>query len=470
VSSQAVWPSRITAGVNRGYQPATLGPDHRLANFTAACGTLIYRGDNLPSSARNHAFVCEPSANLIRLQHLWEDGPMLRSSNGMGRAEFLTSTDERFRPVNLIDGPDGGLYVIDIGRGVIQHRIYMTTYLRKQVEDRGLDKPLEVGRLYRITHRQGESRPRTKLSRASSAELVALLKHPNGWHRDTAQRLLVERADASVVSALSDLARRPGDVRFRLHAFWTLEGMGKMEAGLVEEMLLDSEPWIQRTGLRFAEPYLKAAQEGKTTITKAVQQALWNKSLGVRVQAALSLGVAGSASNNAAALKQLHEATGSEWLKQAAALGLGLLDAKTNTVNAAQLASMSDAERKRFQAGKEVYSMVCGACHQPHGLGQEGLAPPLAESEWTGGSPDRLIRMVLHGVRGPIKVKGQTYQLEMPPLNILNDDQVADVLTYIRKEWGHSFSPVSAEAVKAVRDATAQREQAWTEEELLKLP
>jgi len=124
---------------------------------------------------------------------------------------------------------------------------------------------------------------------------------------------------------------------------------------------------------------------------------------------------------------------------------------------------------KRFEAGKSNYEVVCLPCHQPHGLGQEGLAPPLVGSEWVAGTEQRLVRIVLNGLRGRITVKKQTFELDMPALGILEDEQIATVLTYIRNEWGHSLPPVNANTVKSVRDQTADRADAWTQEELLKI-
>ena len=123
-----------------------------------------------------------------------------------------------------------------------------------------------------------------------------------------------------------------------------------------------------------------------------------------------------------------------------------------------------------FKEGKALYVTICGACHQPHGNGQDGLAPPLVDSEWTLGSEERLIRIALQGVRGPLKVKGKIFQLDMPPLAVLDDNQIASLLTYVRREWGHKASAIEPAAVAKVRAATDQREESWTEEELLKIP
>ena len=127
-------------------------------------------------------------------------------------------------------------------------------------------------------------------------------------------------------------------------------------------------------------------------------------------------------------------------------------------------------EQERFDQGKELYLVSCGACHQPHGMGQEGLAPPLADSEWTLGSSQRLVRIVLHGLHGPINVKGKTFQLDMPALGVFDNDQVAAILTYIRREWGHTAGPVEPELVKKIRAETEKREEAWSEAELLTIP
>jgi mono/diheme cytochrome c family protein len=128
-------------------------------------------------------------------------------------------------------------------------------------------------------------------------------------------------------------------------------------------------------------------------------------------------------------------------------------------------------ELASFRRGKELYASICGACHQPHGNGQEGLAPPLRDSEWVLGSEQRLIRIVLHGVRDELQVKGQKYTLSMPALaEALNDQQIADALTYIRREWDHPAAPVRSSAVQAVRKSTQGREDSWTQPELLRIP
>src|SRR5207245_9940387 len=125
--------------------------------------------------------------------------------------------------------------------------------------------------------------------------------------------------------------------------------------------------------------------------------------------------------------------------------------------------------QKRFDPGQEGCVSSRGAGHLPEGMGQEGLAPSLVDSEWVLGSPQRLVRIVLHGLHGPISVKDKTFQLDMPALGVFDDDQIAAILTFIRREWGHTADPIEPELVKTVRAETEKREEAWTEAELMKI-
>lgn len=139
---------------------------------------------------------------------------------------------------------------------------------------------------------------------------------------------------------------------------------------------------------------------------------------------------------------------------------------------AANLAPIAVAAEKPgdIAEGKKVYARVCFACHQPTGLGLPSVFPPLAGAEQVAGDPARLIRIVLHGLQGPIKVKGVTYTNIMPPHGPqLKDAEIADVLTYVRQEWGNKAGPVTAEAVTKIRAAEKARTTMWTWAELEKL-
>src|SRR5262249_54570820 len=145
----------------------------------------------------------------IKRDRLSEKEGVIVAQQAYTNAEFVASTDERFRPVNAYTGPDGALYVVDMYHGVIQHHLYVTTYLRKQMLERSLEKPLYQGRIYRIAHQGKALGSRPRLSQASIAELVRTLAHPNGWWRDTAQRLLIEHQDSAAVPLLQSAIGHP---------------------------------------------------------------------------------------------------------------------------------------------------------------------------------------------------------------------------------------------------------------------
>jgi mono/diheme cytochrome c family protein len=127
-----------------------------------------------------------------------------------------------------------------------------------------------------------------------------------------------------------------------------------------------------------------------------------------------------------------------------------------------------DADRL-FEKGKTIYATLCAACHQPHGFGLDGLAPPLVDSEWVLGKPEMLARIVMHGLAGPVKVSGRTYNLAMPPLPQLSDEDIAGVLTYIRREWEHTARRRRNQVRHAIRDQEKGRMMMWTETELKNL-
>src|SRR6185295_11063339 len=147
-----VWPVRPNPGTNRAYQFGVDRPDGTLAEFTAVCAPVVYRGDRLPAELYGNVFVAEPAANFVSRIILEDDGTTLRARKAYDGAEFLASTDERFRPVFLSNAPDGALYVVDFYRGVIQDRASTTVYLRDHIVARGLDRPTGLGRIYRVVH------------------------------------------------------------------------------------------------------------------------------------------------------------------------------------------------------------------------------------------------------------------------------------------------------------------------------
>ena len=246
-----IYPIRSNTAVNRGYVPGTLDEEGKLLEFASACGPLIYRGDVLPDSYLGNAFVCEPTGNLIKRNLVLEDGFMLSASGVYENREFLASTDERFRPISLASGPDGALYVVDMYKGIIQHGPYMTEYLREVTLKRKLDKPINMGRIWRITSKKNKTEKVGDLAKLKPAELVKLLKHPNGWTRDMAQRLLVESTDLTIVPELENLLSSDNTLG-QLHALWVLEGLGNTDSKPYLSALHAADPKVAQAALRLS--------------------------------------------------------------------------------------------------------------------------------------------------------------------------------------------------------------------------
>ena len=253
---RAIYPIRSNTAVNRGYVPGTLSEAGMLLEFASACGPLVYRGDALPPAYNGDAFVCEPTANLIKQNNIIEDGFMLSAAAVYPDKEFLASSDERFRPVSLASGPDGALYVVDMYKGIIQHGPYMTDYLREVTLSRKLDKPINMGRIWRITSAVGQHNSRPDLGKLQPAELVSQLESHNGWTRDQAQRLLVEKGGIPVLEPLKEMASS-GKPLGQLHALWTLEGIGVEEPGAYLPGLASEDPVVAQAALRILEAISK---------------------------------------------------------------------------------------------------------------------------------------------------------------------------------------------------------------------
>ncbi|MEQ1692284.1 MAG: c-type cytochrome, partial [Gemmatimonas sp.] len=242
--------------------------------------------DRYPAAMRRSVFVTESAGNLVG-QFIVENANGAPSSarRALDSTDFLTSTDERFRPVNLASAPDGTMYVVDMYRGIIQHRTYITDYLEEKIRERGLEQPVGFGRIYRVVYDSSGRGPAPGLSAVSSTQLVSTLAHPNGWWRTTAQRLLVERHDTVSAQALRALLGHADD-RVRLHALWTLDGLGVVDPATLLVALDDGSAHVRTAALRVAEPYLA---RGDTAVLSAIGALIPDSALSVRRQLAASL-------------------------------------------------------------------------------------------------------------------------------------------------------------------------------------
>ncbi|MEO6436037.1 MAG: PVC-type heme-binding CxxCH protein, partial [Tepidisphaeraceae bacterium] len=572
-ADQECWPAH-PATMNRGYRAGFLR-DGRLREFTAACGPAIYRDKVLGGDFENNAFVCEAAANFVRRAIVKEDGISLSAANAYDKKEFLASTYERFRPVNTYTGPDGALWVVDMHHGILQHRLSLTPYARNKYEKRRLNKHLNTGRIYRIVKDGATLHPTPRLSKAKSADLIAALSHSNGWWRDTAQRLLVERNYSGAAGPLKKLATSGENPLGRMHALWTLEGMRRLDANTVRAAFADADWRVRVTALRTAE-FLLAVGRADEVVPDLLQLA-GDADPQVKLQFALTVSAIGTKESDAAlaiAMKDVDDRTirdaavtglrsreldfaerllsdpawsaptaghremlvaltqatvveakpkrvtrlldlavgATDWRREAIVKGIAniaaakpprkpvMLDAEPAALVALFQSPEKSVQKRletahtmlvwpgkpgyepppppqpltasqqvRFEEGKLVYAKTCIQCHKADGLGLAGMAPPLASSEWVLGTEERMVRIILNGLRGPITVNGERWSLDMPHLAVLSDLEIAAVLTFVRRSWENTANAVEPQAVARIRTQLNGLKEAWTERELLKL-
>jgi glucose/arabinose dehydrogenase/mono/diheme cytochrome c family protein len=446
-------------------------PDGTLNHFTATTGADVYRGDRLPKELYGDVFFGEPVGRLVRRSKVVVEEGMteLRNPHAADKTEFLRSSDPCFRPVNMATAPDGTLYVIDMYRGIIQEGNWVRpgSYLRKVVRQYALDKNFGHGRIWRVRHKDHTPGPQPKMLDETPAQLVAHLSHPNGWWRDTAQKLIILKGDKSVVPALRTLASSSDNHLARIHATWTLEGLGDLTADDIRVGLKAEHPMVRHGAIRAAESVFKG---GDTSIeadlhamaededaSVLIQYMLTSRHLKLKEHTALNRALAADH-----ALRGVREIGG----KVAGGGGGG-----RKKPAAPQMTKEEQASHKR---GKAIYDSLCTNCHGKDGKGTpmvgEGvpkgalLAPAFAGSPTLMGHHDLPISVVLHGLSG--EIRGKKYMGQMIPMNTYDDKWVADVLSFARNSFGNSGAFIQATQVAKVRAATKDRKTPFTMKEL----
>ena len=250
--------------------------------FTGATGITIYRGDAWPAAFRGNLLVGDVANNLVYRARLKRRGLTLVAERADKRREFLASKDIWFRPVQFANAPDGTLYVLDMYRSLIEGAAFLPPDILKHLKPLGGSSR---GRIYRIRPKTFRRRKFERLDTATTARLVALLEHSNGWHRDTASRLLYQRRDPRSVKPLGRLLRTSKSPLGRVTAAYSLRAMEALDVDAVRRLLNDAVPEVRIHGLRLAEPH-SARPEIRRRMLKMTE----DPDLEVRYQLAYSLG------------------------------------------------------------------------------------------------------------------------------------------------------------------------------------
>ncbi len=498
VPDNRVYPAHATTGVNRGYEPGVLNDSQRLVNFTAACGPVIYRGALFGSAYDQNAFVAEPAGNLVKRNILNAEGYNIKGTQAYQGREFLASTDERFRPVNLFNGPDGALYVVDMYRGIIQHKTYITSYLKKEIKKRELTEPVSCGRIYRVIPK-GKA-VGSKEMPVNAAALVNLLGDPNGWIRDKAQQMLVDGKSKEAIPALRQVLEAKENPLKVIHAFWTLEGLDALETTEVLSFLNDTSRVIRLQGLSVI-PSVIGPSSYRQYAAALERMLLDNDSLAAPYIAFVCQSIRpfdnayadkliNSIVSSHADNRYVSAAVISNWQGREEAIGkqMPVLASDTSSAINNQLKQVltdivnirknndQAALKKKFPEGAVIFSATCQTCHGADGNGIASLAPPLNKSEWVNGDKQNLISIVLYGLTGPVEVDGHVYKApeitaHMPGIvntKEFSDADIAQLLSYVRKCWQNNAGKITEQEITAVRTKLKGRERPFTMEELRK--
>lgn len=496
VEDNRVYPARPTPGVNRGYMEDVLDDSLRLRNFTAACGPLIYRGDLFGKEYYGNAFVAEPSANLIKRNILTQNGYAITGEQAYKGKEFLTSIDERFRPVSLYDGPDGAMYITDMYRGIIQHKTYLTPYLKGEINKRALTPPLNCGRIYKVVPSGKAGKMTTFFN--DPVSLVALLYSSNGWVRDKAQQMLVDGKFADAIPLLKkNIQAKPSQVVV-LHSLWTLEGMNALTDEEIMPLLKDADPALRSHAVAVLASILD--KNNYASYTPLLQQMIQQndsmvapyigfivnkiKPFNAKTADDILLALVKQFPNNPyvadaiisnlqdkeeAFYKRIEKTIPDTSLAIHKRFKKTLKDIENNKV-----AANSKQLKAQFPQGVQVFQTICQTCHGADGNGITSLAPPLNNSEWVTGEKNKLIGIVLFGLSGPVKVHNKLYKApeingDMPGLasnKEFTDEDIAQVLSYIRKSWNNNAGSISKEEVSKIRQQFKGRQNTFSMEEL----
>lgn len=472
-----VWPTLKTPDVNGG--PNGLRPDSSLHRFTSVCGQSIYRGDMLPASIRGNYIVAEPVGRLIRRAKIMNNNGRIGLKNIYDGDEFITSTDMNFRPVNTYSGPDGCIYIVDMYRGIIQESTWAQpgSFIYDQIINNQLDKNIGRGRIYRLVHDGYIPRNKPKMLEESVQQLLSYLDHPDGWWRDNAQKELIIRGDQSVVPVLKEMVAGKSvssgqevSVLGRIHALWTLEGLDAVDEDLLISVMKDRSPELRKHAVWISE---KLLNNGNTKLISKLKELKDDESYLVREQLVLTLNNSNNEDLHSVALQIM--SSDKDTLMFTAIQNMFAKNAETRKYGS-KMVALKEADRKRVINGAIIFSSLCASCHGSEGQGLPSqIAPPLVSKFKLIEKKEALIKILLHGLSGP--VDGKTYPDIMPPMKSNDNEWIASVSSFIRfdlcmrsfpnmSEGFLNWMIVQPEDVEKIRKQNEKRNKPWTWVEL----
>jgi putative membrane-bound dehydrogenase-like protein len=454
---------------NSPEQYHSIGPLFDTSPKTTALDIIGTRA--LPDDIQGCALIGGYFGAVVELHRFADAGSGFKTTQ---LPKLMKSSASAFRPVDVSVGPDGAIYLADWFNPIIGH--YQTSYA-----DSRRDKT--HGRIWRITAKGRARVKQPNLAAMKPAELLEQLHSPERWTRYQAKRLLFDAPATEVLRAADDWVASlapaiPDYERLLLDSIGIFEAHETARPELLGKLLTAKDPRVRAYATRVAGAWAEQLPDA----LKLLHQRVQDENPRVRLEAVVAASYVPKAEAVqvvTAALDMKRDPFLDYAIRQSArALQPRWVSALVgNQLNFGGSVAQPDYLRKLLgtpptvpSRGESIYEMACLPCHQPEGKGLPGVYPPLVGSEWVRSDSGRLIKILLHGLTGPITVAGQNFggpnAVPMPSLGGLTDEQIADVLTFVRKEFGATASAVSANEVKKVRAATANRVEPWTAEEL----
>ncbi|QCX01324.1 c-type cytochrome [Aggregatimonas sangjinii] len=493
---QRVYPLHATT-VNRGYAKGVLNKDSILLKTTAACSPLVYRGGVFPESYAQNVFVCIPEGNLIKRNILTFTGDSTIAEQAWEGKEFLASTDEGFRPVNLNNGPDGSLYIVDMHRGMIGHHAYLSPYLKEKTKGNRLDTLTDFGRILKVRKIDGAQKPLPDFDALQGIELVGLLAHKNGWVRNRAQHYLVFKEMKHVLEEVQYVAQDTENEWAQIHALRILEAWDELTFELLSEVAEKSKPQAIAHAIVLMESF--ASTENAKNAERLFIKLLEREEAAIDLYLGSTLGkwmavdndrffeplmmvvnkhkqnrivieavLSGLDGEEDTFLKSLNTLTSFNESEFGDRLSRIIENRKSGNVN--QIFSRKSLAEDNRTAGAKMFYQICASCHGANGQGIDGLAPPLMNSEYVADAK-RLALIVLHGLEGPVHVNGELYDmnLAMPGLirnEDISDKDIADIISYVTNAFSNRPAALKPERIKELREVKSVSGMEYTEEEL----
>ncbi len=425
----------------------------------------------LPDEIQGCAVIGGYFGAVVELHRFQDDGSGFRTTQ---LPKLIRSSSTSFRPVDVSVGPDGAIYLADWFNPVIGH--YQASYA-----DPRRDK--SHGRIWRVT---AKNRPAVKIPNLASmrpAELMNQLRSPERWIRAQAKRLLFDGNRAEVLAAADAWVaaldqNTPEFERLLLEVTGVYEAHETVRLELLNRLLAANDFRVRAYGARVVGQWGDKLTNALALLGGAVRdqhprvrlEAVVASTYLPQVEAVLIATEALEHPHDRFLDYAIRQSVRAQHPRWAGPFAAGALKLPGSGIQTEYLRALARRDSISVSPGQSLYEMACLPCHQPEGRGLPGVYPPLVGSEWVKGDAAQLARILLLGLNGPIQVDGRIYgggdAVPMPSMAGLEDEQIAAVLSYVRKTFGGISGEVSVETVRKARAATAGRSEPWSVEEL----